>query len=139
VSWQAYRKDTVKEEVKGKENPGFENLESLTQAKEISNYLADKILSRDAHYVHLINGKREKTVSSWTTDINKINRIDKRDWPDVWRVVQWCVEDDFWSKNILSGKKLREKFSDLILKMPRKSSAISGTQGGNAGLGKRIQ
>ena len=111
--------------------------EVISEPEKIANYMAEKILSRDAKYTHLINGKRNKALKAWASDIEKINRLDSREWSDIWRVVEWCLDDDFWSKNILSGSKLREKFSDLVLKMSP-TSQRTGNQSGFAGSGKRL-
>lgn len=112
--------------------------EAIVESLKIANFMADTILARDEKYVHLINGKRNKAVKSWAVDIQKINRLDHRDWPEIWKVVKWCLEDDFWCRNILSGSKLRAKFSDLVLKMPARSVVHSDAHGGYAGKGKRI-
>lgn len=63
-----------------------------------------------------------KCVEAWAPDIEKIHRIDKRGWQEIEAVLAWSQDDEFWQANILSGKKLREKFDTLEAQM-RKSSA----------------
>ena len=104
-----------------KENHIKKNNSSITRSKEMSCYMAERILQRDEKYFHLVNGKKEKTIERWSVDFQKLHAVDKREWPEIESVLEWTLEDDFWSKNILSGKKFREKFSDLLLKMPAKS------------------
>lgn len=50
----------------------------------------------------------------WAEDINKIYRIDGRTYEQIEFMIRWTQKDPFWSKNILSASKLREKFNDLI-------------------------
>jgi hypothetical protein len=55
----------------------------------------------------------------WARDIDKIIRIDARRAEDVDAVIAWCQKDSFWGPNILSGRKLREKFDTLYGQMTR--------------------
>lgn len=107
-------------------------------AVAVAEFIAGSILDRDPKFSRLINGKRAHTVHVWAGDIEKINRIDKREWSEIWRVTRWCREDPFWSSNILSGSKLREKFSDLILKVPAKATLPAECKSGFGGTGKRL-
>ena len=59
------------------------------------------------------NGRREKTIQSWATDIEKMIRIDKRIPCHIWNMILWVAADDFWFKNILSGSKLRKQYDRL--------------------------
>lgn len=61
----------------------------------------------------------EQTLQRWARDIDKIHRIDKQSWDDISDVLEFCQSDAFWSTNILSGKKLREKFIQLMAKLRR--------------------
>ena len=47
-------------------------------------------------------------------------RIDKRKVEDIELVITWCQRDKFWYKNILSTKKLREKYDQLFMQMKPK-------------------
>jgi hypothetical protein len=44
-------------------------------------------------------------------------RVDRRSPERIEQVIQWATKDPFWSKNILSTAKLREKFDALVMKM----------------------
>ncbi|GAB6276281.1 MAG: hypothetical protein SAMD01599839_08210 [Rectinema sp.] len=68
----------------------------------------------------------EARLSSWADDIEKLHRIDGRDWGEIENVVIWVKHDSFWASNILSGKKLREKYPTLIAQAKRKPSAPRG-------------
>ena len=58
----------------------------------------------------------ESKSESWAEDINKIHRIDKRTYEQIEFMIKWVQNDTFWSQNILSALKLREKFNELIPK-----------------------
>ena len=47
-------------------------------------------------------------------------RIDKIDADDIAAVIEWSQNDNFWRSNILSGKKVREKYQQLVMKMKSK-------------------
>ena len=60
-----------------------------------------------------MKGSRE----TWASHIDKLNRIDGRTFEQIEYMIRWTQHDSFWSQNILSTAKLREKFSDLIPKL----------------------
>lgn len=62
------------------------------------------------------------TVESWAGHIDKLHRIDGRTFEQIAYMIKWTQHDQFWSQNILSTEKLREKFNDLIPKL--KASAV---------------
>ena len=127
----------VKNSVGTTKTPAELEPEAITEGSRVASYMANRILSRDPKYTHLINGKRDKAIRAWAIDIEKIHKLDSREWSEIWRVIEWCLADDFWSKNILSGSKLRKKFSDLVLKMqPITHGTVN--QSGFAGSGKRL-
>lgn len=62
------------------------------------------------------------TVETWASHIDKLHRIDGRTFEQIAYMIKWTQHDQFWSQNILSTEKLREKFNDLIPKL--KASAV---------------
>ena len=58
-----------------------------------------------------------RTLDKWAEDIEKIHRLDNRTYNEIRTVIYWAKRDDFWKTNIMSGKKLREKFPMLYAKM----------------------
>lgn len=46
--------------------------------------------------------------------------LDERDIGKVGRMIEWCQKDSFWSSNILSAKKLREKYDVMARQANRK-------------------
>jgi hypothetical protein len=79
--------------------------------------LADLILENNPDNIQLRNGKRDATINRWADDIDRLMRIDKQTPGRVESVIRWCQADNFWQGNILSGKKLREKWNSLTVKM----------------------
>lgn len=67
----------------------------------------------------------------WARDLDLLHRVDKREWPRIGAVITWCHRSPagaFWRGNILSGRKLREQFDQLEIKMaePPKANGSSG-------------
>ena len=63
---------------------------------------------------------KEKTITGWALDIEKLIGIDKQEPSTVEEVIFFATHDDFWGANILSGRKLREKWDTLTMKMKQK-------------------
>jgi len=64
------------------------------------------------------NGAKKPTVTElWLGEMERLHRIDGRDWDDIEAVMRWSQEDGFWRTNILSPAKLRKQFDQLRLKM----------------------
>ena len=61
--------------------------------------------------------QKESQRQRWAKDIDKMIRIDKLKPDDIAVVIKWCQHDSFWKCNILSGKKLRDKYQQLNMKM----------------------
>jgi len=85
------------------------------EASRLGDVLANLIFQNNPKHSEL-NGKRESTIARWADDIDKLNRLDGQSWEDIERIIAWSQADDFWKLNILSGKKLREKFNQLMPK-----------------------
>lgn len=75
---------------------------------ELSEYLYSKIRAIDP------NAKRPN-IQMWANHVDKLLRIDKRSKEEIENVIDYCQADSFWQSNILSTKKLREKFQTLYL------------------------
>lgn len=79
----------------------------------LSESLKREIAKRDPHS----KAARLPDASRWAHDIDKLLHIDGRRAEDVEAVIIWCQKDPFWAPNILSGRKLREKFDTLFARM----------------------
>lgn len=93
----------------------------VAEAERLSELLRSRIAVRDG------NAKAAKLPipPGWARDIEKILRIDGRRPEDVEKVIVWCQNDGcFWAPNVLSGRKLREKFDTMWGQMFRDHQGI---------------
>ena len=68
------------------------------------------------------NGNKERALADpafrkWATEMDRLISLDKREVPEIEKVIIWCQDDSFWKSNILSAGKLRKQFQQLVLKM----------------------
>lgn len=52
-------------------------------------------------------------LQKWAAEVDKMLRIDRRSVEDIEALILWATQDPFWKGNILSTRKLREKFDQL--------------------------
>lgn len=64
----------------------------------------------------------EKRLQSWAADFDKCHRLDGQSWEEIGRVLRFSQQDAFWQANILSGRKFREKYVQLLSKMQSQPS-----------------
>ena len=60
---------------------------------------------------------KQPNLQDWAKNIDLMMRVDNRSPQKIQEVIEWCQQDDFWHPNILSTKKLRDKFDVLVAKM----------------------
>ena len=121
------QKDTNKESKEHKEDiscrnspdgeVGDDRSDFEKKALLAAEYMSKRILRNTPNFPPLSEGKREATVRRWASDIEKLLRIDKVGFETFKAVLQFSQNDPFWRTNILSGKKLREQFPALLVKM----------------------
>lgn len=80
-------------------------------------YLLAKFLEKNIMNNNPKFPSSEKQKQRWAKDIDKMIRIDKIKPDDIANVISFCQKDSFWRCNILSGKKLRDKYQQLSMKM----------------------
>lgn len=56
---------------------------------------------------------KKPDLQKWANEIRLAHERDKRDYDKLDKLVDWAQADDFWQGNILSTKKLREKYDTL--------------------------
>lgn len=83
---------------------------------KMASYFYDKVaaIAKNAGIEHLI---RKSNLQTWADDMRKLIEIDKVDKRLAKDVMDWVTQDDFWKTNVLSARKLREKFAELAIKM----------------------
>jgi hypothetical protein len=93
------------------------------EALQLAEKLRTAILARDP----LARCRNPAVLARWAGDIDLLIRIDDRAPPDIARVIDWCqAPGNFWNGNVLSGRKLREKFDQLWAQMNRDPARKSG-------------
>jgi len=88
---------------------------SKKDAEDVANYLLEHILSFKPNI-------KQPNLSVWVKDIEKAIRIDKRTKEELVACIDWIYnskQGNFWIPNILSGKKLRDKFDTMEAQMIR--------------------
>jgi len=75
--------------------------------------------------VHGAGAIKEPNWQKWAGTMDKIFRIDKRDPEKTKALIIAIFKDPFWSKNVLSPDKLREKYDELTIKLAPGSVATS--------------
>lgn len=77
---------------------------------QLSKFLYEKINADAADKSEMT---KEPNYQTWADDIRKMIDIDKRTEEQVRKMIEWCQSDSFWSGNILSARKLREKYDTM--------------------------
>jgi len=87
------------------------SLKSVTSAENVANYLLLKITKNNPEF-------RVQNISIWINDIDKAMRLDGRSKVQLLNCIDWIYNNPkgaFWIPNILSGKKLRDKFNTMSM------------------------
>lgn len=88
--------------------------EFSAEAMTLSDGLLKCILYNNEKFRHT-----KETAKKWAQEIDRMLRIDKRTFDEVKAIIRFSQKDDFWKTNILSAKKLREKFDTLWMQSQR--------------------
>lgn len=120
---------------KGKEKKGKESNDIVSAFEEAAT--ASIIFSEDSFEVRCVdmlitscleqlpNSKVPQTIEDkqkWASEIEKMRRLDKRTDEQIMQGLAFAIQDTFWSGNIRSTKKFREKFETLYLQSKAKNS-----------------
>ncbi len=119
------------------ENPsvGIEGAQYKQERKEVrkKTFSSDSAEVRLAELLFSLIRKRNPEhkapdLQAWARHVDFMIRLDKRPPERIEEVIRWASRDLFWSRNILSTAKLREKFDALTMKMggPTKSRINRG-------------
>ncbi len=92
-----------------------EALEEISEPRRLCEHLAQRIVENGS--------KRPAITTAWLKDMDRLLRLDGRTPDQVERAIDWCQADAFWRANILSPRKLREKFETLRLQAKRKNDS----------------
>ncbi|USK54390.1 replication protein [Cytobacillus solani] len=72
------------------------------------------LVAKEVGLEHLII---KANLQSYADEFRKLIELDKVDKHLAKEVMDWVTQDSFWRSNVLSAKKLREKFTELAIKM----------------------
>jgi hypothetical protein len=113
-----------KEEETDKEKDTETETEESDELPEEARAMASLLATLHTAQIDAKYSPPEAQVEKWADDIDKLNRIDGRDWTDIERVIRWVkTPGQFWAPNIMSGKKLRDKFAQIwpqIVAIPKR-------------------
>lgn len=93
----------------------------------LAAYLSDRITER----CPTVKPPGEKKLQQWADAFDKCHRLDGHDWNEIKYVLKFSQKDAFWQANILSGRKFREKYVQLLSKMQQWAKG-KGQGGGSA-------
>ena len=85
-------------------------------------HLQSKILEQDAN----TKSAKNANLQSWAQEADRMVRLDNREPKEAAQLMEWCQQHEFWSANILSMKKFREKYDTL--KRQRQTSKAGSQQ-----------
>lgn len=77
---------------------------------KLADHLYERILENNPNH-------KKPNLESWANELRKMMDLDKRRVDQIEYVIDWVQNDSFWSNNILSPAKLREKYDQLVLKI----------------------
>lgn len=83
------------------------------------------VVANEAGISHLI---KKSNMQSWADDMRKLIKIDQVDKHKAKQVMDWVTKDSFWCTNVLSAKKLRDKFMELAIKMNAEKKPVQPKQ-----------
>lgn len=129
VHYDTYQ-DTESYKGSYKGRPSFEQGQLRERMRVNKIFLSDSIEVRLAEFlllkIHSRNPKFKKpNLQSWAKHIDYMIRQDNRTPEEIRHVIEWSQTDPFWKSNILSTSKLREKFDQLIEKIPEAKKVAS--------------
>jgi hypothetical protein len=96
-----------------------------------------KLCDRLATHIERNTGKRPSVIKSWHKSARLLLERDGYPLAEVIRILDWSQQDTFWSGNILSMPKFREKYPQLKIKS--RATQVNGRAGyGKAGERKAL-
>lgn len=122
------------------------NFQPRTKAKK--NVFSDDDLMAAEWILGLIRklnpSFKEPIIESWANDIRLMRERDNRTHKDICELFKWANQDKFWSVNILSPSKLRDKWDQLSMKrdaaktMPTRKETFQERNSTNWGTAEKM-
>lgn len=122
ISTQSSTQDSTQVETKPDKTtkPKAKKYSEDSQEFKAAKYLFSKIKNNN-------DNAKEPNYQSWAKDFHLIFDVDGRSKRDVMLLIDWTQKDPFWYSNILSPKKLRKHFDELILKAKAAGKVVEET------------
>lgn len=117
-------------DIKKKEKPSRHKFETCDTNG--AKYLFEKIKGNNPK-------QKEPNFDTWSNDFRLMREKDNRELQEIKDVIDWCQADPFWQGNILSAKKLREKFDQLTIQMNSKKGAKNNAESGGSNTNRYSQ
>lgn len=121
---------------------------SQPRAKAKKNVFSDDDLMAAEWILGLIRklnpSFKEPIIESWANDIRLMRERDNRTHKDICELFKWANQDKFWSVNILSPSKLRDKWDQLSMKrdaaktMPTRKETFQERNSTNWGAAEKM-
>ena len=84
---------------------------------ELSKFLLTEIRKNDENFLVSNPDAEAPSLQRWAFQIDRLIRLDHRPPEEIRQVIVFAQTSSFWRSNILSGQKLREKYTTLLLQM----------------------
>jgi hypothetical protein len=97
------------------------NSKTSDESKRLAELLADLMVE---------NGCKKPVVTDkWIATIEKIHRIDGREYDQIERAIRWSQCDPFWSANVHSPEALRRHYEKMRMQASRKPTGRTALDG----------
>lgn len=80
---------------------------------ELTDFLIQRILAREPTNRLCKKNYQSSARRKWPEDFEKMIRLDSRAPPEIREMIEWVTKHTFWAANVLSARKLREKWDAL--------------------------
>ena len=96
---------------------------ATSPAKKFSFSEMDLAMAKEmfARIQKLNPNHKQPNFEAWANDIRLLGERDGKSHPEIIELFEWANQDRFWQANILSPRKLREKWDVLVLQRNRKA------------------
>ena len=96
---------------------------ATSPAKKFSFTEMDLAMAKEmfARIQKLNPNHKQPNFEAWANDIRLLGERDGKSYPEIIDLFEWANQDRFWQANILSPRKLREKWDVLVLQRNRQA------------------
>lgn len=135
VNWSEYQTEEVEskpqQQAPPPPDPPKKKLEKFTEDStyyKMAVYFRGKVeaMAAENGLQHLT---KKTNMQAWARDFQLlVERDGQKDKRLIQAVMEWVVQDEFWSRNVLSAKSFRKQFPKLVLKMNARAKTNGAAQ-----------